>query len=914
MAMTTLSAIMCPTAIQAQPTPPLQGNWTLTFEENFDGTAQDNTALDGTKWRVGQHYAGIAGNGGTSPEQIKTDDGVLSITAKQAPTSFSGVSYNYASGEVSTFKTFRQQYGYYECRMKYDAVSGMWPAFWLMPDRGTYGWLEGYRQAYLKFDLTGVNLSQVTSAELRLTISSANTGSNNNVLVMKLQDDSWTESTLTWNNKPAPDPAWIKQYYNQTYTTNQQLNTDVTAYVAEQMAGDKTVSFVLADTFERNLLVQFHSSEAATPAYRPQLVINGVAYEATEDSHVRQGTLANTNYGTLSVLQVQDSYQDASSTYGDGNEIDIMETLGIWGPDRTQHAVHWDGYGSSHQSVEHRHAFPSEGDDFHTYGLYWESGKYEFYVDGVLTYEWANAEVMACPAYVILSLQLGGWDNNNVGPQVDGRSVEVDYVRVWSGTKTGPTTPGGGEGPAPTYTVADVTEDTYVRSGTFANTNYGADVALAVKRQDSSDYTRRTFLKFDVSGLDPDAERIELVLTPASAPSPRDTRIYAYLVDDDTWSAGSLTWNNQPANGTLGNARMYLSTDQDFILDVTSIAKTEISRDGVLSLMLTAANDAAYSSFHSMESASPAPYLRAAPQVAGGTQNPDIVVLDPAGMTSYSTQDVAGGGVVSPDGSSLTLSGNTWKKLPLNYTVTTDTMLAFTVDASDVGEIIGLGLEENNNHEDVQRIIQVGGSQLWSMGHHVGSANAYVAGSGPITYEIPLGLYYTGAMFYLAFVADDDADASASVTFSDIQIYEGTGSPGGALTLLLEAESASAQPAFSPFQVVNGHIVVPNGTGNANSNSVTEQDGLASYTFVLSQAADVAVDVHGSFPNGADDSYWYRMDSGAFKQQNNSTASVHTHTFTGLAAGSHTFTIARREDGAAIDYLLIIPAAGTISQ
>ena len=61
----------------------------------------------------------------------------------------------------------------------------------------------------------------------------------------------------------------------------------------------------------------------------------------------------------------------------------------------------------------------------------------EFYVDGIRTATWNNTRVMSVPAYLLLSLQLGGWDNNNPGAQVNNQIMEVDWVRVWSGTRSG---------------------------------------------------------------------------------------------------------------------------------------------------------------------------------------------------------------------------------------------------------------------------------------------------------------------------------------------------------------------------------------------------------------------------------------------------------------------------------------------
>jgi beta-glucanase (GH16 family) len=166
------------------------------------------------------------------------------------------------------------------------------------------------------------------------------------------------------------------------------------------------------------------------------LVINGVTYYASEDSHVRWGTLANTNYGTSTVLQVTDSYQDASSTFSGGMETDILESLGIWGTETTQHTLHWDGYTTSHQSATSGElSYAPTADGYHTHGLYWEAGVMEFYIDGVQSWTWVNSRVCNLPCYILLSLQLGGWGNNNPGPQVDNQTMQVDYVRVWSGTK-----------------------------------------------------------------------------------------------------------------------------------------------------------------------------------------------------------------------------------------------------------------------------------------------------------------------------------------------------------------------------------------------------------------------------------------------------------------------------------------------
>lgn len=416
----------------SDPTPPMPGNWTLTLRDEFTGTS-----LDGTKWRLGEHWSGMAGSGGMAPENVTVNGGTLKIKSEQRSVSYGGTTYAYATGEVSTFFQYRQQYGYFEARVKYPGVTGLWPAFWFMPDRGQYGTTSGYYRSYLKFDLTGVNPGTITSAELRLKVSAIETATNNLVL-MKLPGDSWSESTITWNNKPVPDPVWITQKWNNTTAVGSDITFDVTNYVTQQMAGDKKVGFVAADTFMRTKGIHFYSRETANQADRPRLIINGVTYYATEDAYVQWGANANTNFGSATELVVRDDWGDTANTFNGGMEIDTMESLGIWGANKTQHAVHWDGYGTQHQTTGWPNVItPTVGDGFHTYGVYWQPGMLEFYVDGARTATWNNTRVMSVPAYLILSLQLGGWDNNNPGAQDNNQTMEVDWVRAWSGTRTG---------------------------------------------------------------------------------------------------------------------------------------------------------------------------------------------------------------------------------------------------------------------------------------------------------------------------------------------------------------------------------------------------------------------------------------------------------------------------------------------
>ncbi|HCE44098.1 MAG TPA: hypothetical protein DET40_11165 [Lentisphaeria bacterium] len=131
--------------------PPVDGNWTKTFEDNFDGNA-----LDMTKWTLPNIRENITEN--TFPIEIEgekswwgspsvhvaknasVENGFLKLKTdkpKEIPEALPKFKdIKYTTTVVTTFGKFTQKYGYFESRMKLPTTIGMWPAFWLMPDRG----------------------------------------------------------------------------------------------------------------------------------------------------------------------------------------------------------------------------------------------------------------------------------------------------------------------------------------------------------------------------------------------------------------------------------------------------------------------------------------------------------------------------------------------------------------------------------------------------------------------------------------------------------------------------------------------------------------------------------------------------------------------------------------------------------
>jgi len=130
---------------------------TPTFSDEFSSLSLWN-GTSGT-WDSNYWYNPLTGNGGSLPtngEQewyINANDpatssivpwavqnGILTITGSAAPPAIQPLinGYQYISGELNTYHSFSQLYGFFEARMELPAGQGLWPAFWMIPENGSW--------------------------------------------------------------------------------------------------------------------------------------------------------------------------------------------------------------------------------------------------------------------------------------------------------------------------------------------------------------------------------------------------------------------------------------------------------------------------------------------------------------------------------------------------------------------------------------------------------------------------------------------------------------------------------------------------------------------------------------------------------------------------------------------------------
>ena len=112
------------------------GTWATTFwYQDPNGNGSTLAGNGEQEWYINSNY------GPTSSVKPWTDsNGVLTLTAAPASAATSSQinGYSYTSGEVNTYHSFSQLYGYFEMKAQLPAGQGFWPAFWLMPENGAW--------------------------------------------------------------------------------------------------------------------------------------------------------------------------------------------------------------------------------------------------------------------------------------------------------------------------------------------------------------------------------------------------------------------------------------------------------------------------------------------------------------------------------------------------------------------------------------------------------------------------------------------------------------------------------------------------------------------------------------------------------------------------------------------------------
>jgi len=173
-----------------------------------------------------------------------------------------------------------------------------------------------------------------------------------------------------------------------------------------------------------------------------------------------------------------------------------------------------------------------------------------------------------------------------------------------------------------------------------------------------------------------------------------------------------------------------------------------------------------------------------------------------------------GGTATVPDGGkTLIIQNNAWKAVALNYTITSKTFLEFEFRSTILGEIHGIGFDDDENISS-PFTFQLWGTQTWG----IPDFRNYEGNGQWKKYTIPVGKFYTGVVNRLFFAADKDATPFSSESqFRNVRIYEETPCPAFSDPIIESHHGTGVVPTAFPPKV----NVYPNPTSDIARFSLT---------------------------------------------------------------------------------------------
>lgn len=429
------------------------------------------------------------------------------------------------------------------------------------------------RKTYLTFDLDGV--SEIVSAKLMVFGSNTQDSSSFPVEARGVIDDSWSESAITWNNSPAPDESVLSTTVVDAF--GKYYEWDVTDYIRAQAAEDQTATILLQDATGADRMFTANSREAEYN--QPQLVIRtDPVYTGSFASltlrHGVQPVNANYSYVLLPA-------KDAAATEAYVNQPDVTII-------RNDTQV---------QAVREKKLQVTAAN-------FWQASLAEPQTAGMITTK-APASIMtmenpdgtlevsiADPTHLhtgTIDVELSrsassftadaGITVTSLNPiafqadvnQAKGKTFRIQFTAI----------------ALPSVELPAVA-DAYVRDGTYADTviDGNSDLFLRAKVSTPS-YSRKTYLKFDVSGI-ANVRSAKLRLYGFNNENATDIYVRALPVFQDNWSEESLTWNNAPSASVYPLDTIKANNQaQYYEWDVTDFVQEQLKEDQVVTLLLT---------------------------------------------------------------------------------------------------------------------------------------------------------------------------------------------------------------------------------------------------------------------------------------------------------------------------------------
>ncbi len=161
------------------------------------------------------------------------------------------------------------------------------------------------RHTFLKFDLSDNRYA----SQVFLTLNASNInaeGHSTNYEVRFVDDDSWTEQSISFDNMPLFDPAVPGDPQLGSWNV---MKWDITDVYNQELADDQVLSLAvigIENGSKRN--ISFHSKESTETDLVPKLYINEAQIYPEADTYVRGSAYEHDNFGLDDILAVKNDH------------------------------------------------------------------------------------------------------------------------------------------------------------------------------------------------------------------------------------------------------------------------------------------------------------------------------------------------------------------------------------------------------------------------------------------------------------------------------------------------------------------------------------------------------------------------------------------------------------------------------
>ena len=391
--------------------PPGDG-WELVFDEQFEGTEAELDA----RW-VSQN--GPSGHILSSRwrENARLENGILKMVARRERRA----GQDWTAANLWTRQQFK--YGYFECRYRYAPATGTNNSFWIMPDR-----------------------SRAKSGLFEIDINEGHYPYEVNMNLHQHSGRHWAKGGRWYYYGKGPGHAQEDAAFN--FVLEKPLVTSKLRLVSRDVDIVRIMELRVfppskegyPSVFPNSLKAQpsvanlaakatIEANSVLRPAFCPEKAIDGKIgndsrWVSDRNDDPRILTLSFAEPHEIGCIQFISGWQDGADWLGIVQDFRFELWNGkVWQP------VPGVERAALVEAPRDPNAPPDLGHSFHVYGLLWSERELVYYFDGREIRRMSN-EICHGESPVRLSLAIIRWAGP-VTDAIDGKSMDVDWVRVW---------------------------------------------------------------------------------------------------------------------------------------------------------------------------------------------------------------------------------------------------------------------------------------------------------------------------------------------------------------------------------------------------------------------------------------------------------------------------------------------------